>query len=153
MLCHVALVRTDVLEEHITSIIRVTRIGEVGTTLAVTSSVFRLLIATNFVLRSPTLVTPMMEAIYSSEESVLTRAIQRNIPDDSIPHGDKCSPIVYLSSILRIIIVVAFSRTIFLVQAPQSSVIYATRPDGEIKIQEGDPSAHRMAEVHQQQGT
>jgi hypothetical protein len=38
MLCRVALVKTDVSVERITSIIRVTRIGELGTTLAVTSS-------------------------------------------------------------------------------------------------------------------
>jgi hypothetical protein len=38
MLCHVALVRTDVSEELSASIIRVTRIGELGTTLAVTSN-------------------------------------------------------------------------------------------------------------------
>jgi hypothetical protein len=38
MLCHVALVRTDVSEELSASFIRVTRIGEVGTTLAVTSN-------------------------------------------------------------------------------------------------------------------
>jgi hypothetical protein len=38
MLCHVALVRTDVSEELSASIIKVTRIGELGTTLAVTSN-------------------------------------------------------------------------------------------------------------------
>jgi hypothetical protein len=38
MSCHVALVRTDVFEERSTSIIRVTRIDELGTTLAVTSN-------------------------------------------------------------------------------------------------------------------
>jgi hypothetical protein len=38
MLDHVALVRTDVLEELNASIIRVTRVGELGTTLAVTSN-------------------------------------------------------------------------------------------------------------------
>jgi hypothetical protein len=38
MPCGLALVRTDVLEECITSIIRVTRIGELGTTLAVSSN-------------------------------------------------------------------------------------------------------------------
>jgi hypothetical protein len=38
MLRPVALVRTDVSEEHSTSIIRVTRIGELETTLAVTSN-------------------------------------------------------------------------------------------------------------------
>jgi hypothetical protein len=38
MLCHVALVRTDVSEELSASFIRVTRIGELGATLAVTSN-------------------------------------------------------------------------------------------------------------------
>jgi hypothetical protein len=38
MLCRVALVRTGVSEELISSIIRVTRIGELGTTLAVTNN-------------------------------------------------------------------------------------------------------------------
>jgi hypothetical protein len=38
MLHRVALVRTDVSEEPSTSIIRVTRIGELGTTLAVSSN-------------------------------------------------------------------------------------------------------------------
>jgi hypothetical protein len=38
MLHHVALVRTDVSEELSASFIRVTRLGEVGTTLAVTSN-------------------------------------------------------------------------------------------------------------------
>jgi hypothetical protein len=38
MLRHVALVRTDVLEEFSVAIIRATRIGELGTTLAVTSN-------------------------------------------------------------------------------------------------------------------
>jgi hypothetical protein len=38
MLCRVALVRTDLSEELSTSFIRVTRIGELGTTLAGISS-------------------------------------------------------------------------------------------------------------------
>jgi hypothetical protein len=38
MLCRVALVRIDVSEEFNASIIRVARIGELGTTLAVTSN-------------------------------------------------------------------------------------------------------------------
>jgi ABC-type molybdate transport system permease subunit len=38
MLLHVPLVKTDVLEELSASFIRVTRIGELGTTLAVTSN-------------------------------------------------------------------------------------------------------------------
>jgi hypothetical protein len=40
MLRHVALVRTDVSEELSISFIRVTRIGELGTTLAVTHNQF-----------------------------------------------------------------------------------------------------------------
>jgi hypothetical protein len=49
MLRCVALVRTDISEEFSSSFIRVTRIGELGTTLAVTSnrrSVRQLLVAT-----------------------------------------------------------------------------------------------------------
>jgi hypothetical protein len=38
MLHHVALVRIDVSEDRSATIIRVTRIGELGTTLAVTSN-------------------------------------------------------------------------------------------------------------------
>jgi hypothetical protein len=52
----VALVRTDVSEEPSASFIRVTRIGELSTTLAVTSS--------------PILVTLMKKALSSSETSV-----------------------------------------------------------------------------------
>jgi hypothetical protein len=40
MLCHVALERTDVLEELSASIIRVTRIGELGTTQSTTHCTF-----------------------------------------------------------------------------------------------------------------
>jgi hypothetical protein len=38
MLCHVALVRINVSEEPSASIIRVTRIGELGTTLGVNNN-------------------------------------------------------------------------------------------------------------------
>jgi hypothetical protein len=49
MLLRVALVRTDVSEELIASFIRVKRIGELGTTLAVTSNRSTLRRSTNLV--------------------------------------------------------------------------------------------------------
>jgi hypothetical protein len=66
MLRHVALVRTDVLEELSASFIMVTRIGELGTTLAITtqaakrSSVHQLPIMANTVPSSLIFVTLMM---------------------------------------------------------------------------------------------
>jgi hypothetical protein len=58
----VALVRTDVSEELSASIIRVTRIGQLGTTLGVTSNRRKL----------------------RRNGMVLTRATRRNIPEDTI---------------------------------------------------------------------
>jgi hypothetical protein len=67
MLRRVALVRTDVTEELSTLIIRVTTIGELGTTLVVTNN--------RHTLRRNT--------------SVLTRDTRRNIPEDSIVHSHR----------------------------------------------------------------
>jgi hypothetical protein len=80
MLRRVAVVRTDVSEELSASLIRVTKIGEIGTTLAVTSnrrtmvflrSMRRLLVTVSVVPSSPILVTLIKETLSSSETSVL----------------------------------------------------------------------------------
>jgi hypothetical protein len=48
--------------------------------------VLRLLVTANVVPMSPSLFTLMMEAIRSSEPSVLTRATRRRIADDGVRH-------------------------------------------------------------------
>jgi hypothetical protein len=72
----VGLVRTDVFEERSASIIRVTRIGELGTTLAVAndySTLLTLLVTANVVSSLLILVTLMMEELRSSKTSIFQK--------------------------------------------------------------------------------
>jgi hypothetical protein len=84
----VALLRTGVSEERVGFIIRV-RIGKLGATLSATSNgkLCEEILVTANVPSSPIFVTLMMEAISSFEMSVLTRATQRNIPEDGVLHS------------------------------------------------------------------
>jgi hypothetical protein len=64
MLRRVALVRNDVSVKHMACIIRVTRIGELETRLAVTSNKRTLLVTANVVSSSQILFALMMEVIF-----------------------------------------------------------------------------------------
>jgi hypothetical protein len=84
MLCRVDLVRTDVSAERIASIIRMSRIVELRTTVALISSVLRLLVAANVVPNTPIFVALMMEALRYAKTSVLKRDTRCHIPEYGI---------------------------------------------------------------------
>jgi hypothetical protein len=88
----VTFVRNDVSEEHIASIIRETRIGELETLLSLRNTVSseRASVAiTASVVRSSSIsVTLMMEAMRSSETSVL-KFRRHNIPESGILHSHR----------------------------------------------------------------
>jgi hypothetical protein len=83
----VVLVRTRVSEKRKAPIIKVTRIGKLGT----------LTVTRNWTIK-PILITLMMQALHSSETSILTTAKLRNIPEHDILHGRRRE---YLKSYMR----------------------------------------------------
>jgi hypothetical protein len=83
MLRRVALVRTDVFKERSTTIIRVTRIGELLTSLKPTHAAMKYKVSC---------VTLMMEAQISSETLVLPKVRRRNIPKNDNRHSHRRQP-------------------------------------------------------------
>jgi hypothetical protein len=85
--CCVPVVRTDVSQEGVASIVRVIWIGELGTRLAgLLRGLFRFVFTANVVLSSPIHITLTMEAKHSSETWVLARATRLHNPEDGILH-------------------------------------------------------------------
>jgi hypothetical protein len=74
MLSRVALVRTEVSEELSASFIMVTRVGELGTTLAVTRN---------------------QRTLRRYTKLVLTRATRRNIPVDTVYQFSRPEPLLF----------------------------------------------------------
>jgi hypothetical protein len=86
MFHRVALVRTDVSEELSASILRVRRIGELGTTLAVTSN-----------------GRTLRRYLISSETSVLIIALRCNVPEDAVLASHRReNPKFYVHSLLLV---------------------------------------------------
>jgi phosphotransacetylase len=83
MLRRAALVSTDVLEELSHSFIRMT----IQSDFLFLCSARPLLVTDNVVPSSPNLVSLKIEALRSSETSVITRATRHNVPEDGILHS------------------------------------------------------------------
>jgi hypothetical protein len=83
MLRRVALVRTDVSEEPGASFIRVTKIGELGTTQAATSN--RRMLRRN----TSQLVLFLVHQFLRSVRRLLVAATRRNNPEDTILHSHR----------------------------------------------------------------
>jgi hypothetical protein len=92
MLRRLAPVRADISEEFSTSIIKLTRIGELQTTL----------VTVNVVSSSSILINLMTEVLNSSETSVITRTILRNISEEGILYTHSRE---YLKSYIPVILV------------------------------------------------
>jgi hypothetical protein len=84
----VALVRNDVSEQRIASIVMVERFSGLGIAVArkllVPPKLRQLLVTANVVPSSLILFTLILEEIRSSQRSVITRATRRQISEDGI---------------------------------------------------------------------
>jgi hypothetical protein len=114
MLRRVALVRTDVSEELSATFIRGTRIGELGTTLAVANnrrtlripicSVRRLIVTVNIVHSSPIPVTLMKEALIPIRSVRRLIVTARVVPSSPIPVTLMKEALIPIRSVRRLIV-------------------------------------------------
>jgi hypothetical protein len=107
----VALVRTDVSEEHNTSIIRMKRLSELVTTLTVTfRSVLRF--ASCFCLDYS--FHPDDSGGSFVETSITTRATRRHIPEDAILHSPRHENLTHSVDVLQSVSVLRHTGIIYI---------------------------------------